>query len=147
METVASVLYARLRNLSAICKAMTPERSAEFVSEVRAVLEGGIARENGIIAMVRPDSLLAVFSNDADVRPDHARRSLHAALVCVYSVMELSKQVALRMGDAELPPLALAAGVHLGKVEVDVGRQGGTSGMIRAGGEAVEIARARECCP
>lgn len=144
METVASVLYARLRNLSAICKAMTPERSAEFVSEVRAVLEGGIARENGIIAMVRPDSLLAVFSNDADVRPDHARRSLHAALVCVYSVMELSKQVALRMGDAELPPLALAAGVHLGKVEVDVGRQGGTSGMIRAGGEAVEIARALE---
>lgn len=144
MEIVASVLYARLRNVAAICKALTPERSAEFVSEVRTMLEGAIAREGGIIAMARPDSVLAVFFNDTETRPDHARRALHAALVCVYDAMELSKQIVMREGGATLPPLTLTIGVHLGKVDVDVGNHTRASGLIRAGGEAPEVARALE---
>jgi tRNA A-37 threonylcarbamoyl transferase component Bud32/class 3 adenylate cyclase len=144
MEIVASVLYARLRNVAAICKALTPERSAEFVSEVRTMLERAISRESGIIAMARPDSVLAIFFNDGDVRPDHARRALHAALVCVYDAMELSKQIVMRDGGAALPPLTLTVGVHLGKVDVDVNSHGGASGLIRASGEAPEIARALE---
>src|SRR5512143_185149 len=144
MESIATVLYARLRNVLAICNAMTQQRSVEFVAELRNVLEGPIARQNGVVAMARPDSILAVFSNEADVAPDHARRSLHAALLCVYGAMELSKQMAMRADGADLPPLALAVGVHLGKVEVSMGRQGSTSGLIRATGEAVEIARALE---
>src|SRR5476651_1344787 len=132
METIASVLYARLRNVAAICKALTPERSAEFVSEVRSMLERAISRESGIIAMARPDSVLAIFFNDGDVRPDHARRALHAALVCVYDAMELSKQIVMRDGGAGLPPLTLTVGVHLGKVDVDVDNHGRASGLIRA---------------
>jgi len=144
MEIIASVLYARLRNVAAICKALTPERSAEFVSEVRSMLEGAISRESGIIAMARPDSVLAIFFNDGEVRPDHARRALHAALVCVYDAMELSKQIVMRDGGAGLPPLTLTVGVHLGKVDIDLGNHGRASGLIRAGGEAPEIARALE---
>jgi serine/threonine-protein kinase PpkA len=144
MESIATVLYARLRNVLAICNAMTQQRSVEFVAELRNVLEGPIARQNGVVAMARPDSILAVFSNEADVAPDHARRSLHAALLCVYGAMELSKQMAMRDDGANLPPLSLAVGAHLGKVEVSMGRQGSTSGLIRATGEAVEIARALE---
>lgn len=142
MEAIASILYVRATNLTAICQLMAPAQSADFVSALRSLLEGAIARENGIIAQVRPDSVLAVFSNDADARPDHARRSLHAALVCVYSAMELSKQMALRDQAAAPPPLALSVGVHLGRVDVDVGRAGATSGEIRASGEACEFARA-----
>jgi len=144
MESVATVLYARLRNVMAICNAMTQERSAEFVSELRNVLEGPIAKQNGIVAMVRHDSILAVFSNEEDVAPDHARRALHAALVGIYGAVEMSKQLAMRAETAALPPLVLALGIHIGKVETSLGRQGSTSGLIRATGEAVEIARALE---
>lgn len=144
METIASVLYARLRNVAAICKALTPERSAEFVSEVRTMLENAIGREGGVIAMARPDSILAVFSSDSNRRPDHARRALHAGLICVYSAMELSKQMVMREGRAVLPPLTLTVGVHLGSVDLDTDRQGGAGGLIRASGEAAEIARALE---
>ena len=144
METIATVVYARLRNVLAICNAMSPLRSAEFVGELRSALEGPIAKQNGVVAMVRPDSILAVFSNEAEVVPDHARRGLHAALVSIYGAMELSKQLAMRAEGAAMPPLSLAVGVHIGKVEVSLGRQGSTSGLIRATGEAVEIARALE---
>jgi class 3 adenylate cyclase len=144
METVATVLYARLRNTLAICNAMTPERSAEFVTELRGVLEEQIARQNGIVAMVRPDSILAVFSNEPEVPPDHARRGLHAALLVVYGCMELSKRLAARTPGLSVPPLSLAVGVHIGRLDVRLGRKGSSSGLIRATGEAVEIARALE---
>lgn len=144
METVATVLYARLRNTLAICNAMTPERSAEFVAELRDVLADQIARQNGIVAMLRPDSVLAVFSNEPDAPPDHARRGLHAAILLVYSSVELGKRMSSRLADIPFPALSLAVGVHLGKLEVRLGRKGSSSGLIRATGEAVEIARALE---
>ena len=144
MESVATVLYARLRNVLAICNGMSPERAAALVGELRNILEGPVAKQNGIVAMVRHDSILAVFSNDQETAPDHARRALHAAVLAVYETMEMSKQLALRADTASAPPLALAVGVHLGPVEVGMGRQGSTSGLIRATGEAVEIARALE---
>jgi len=144
MESVATVLYARLRNVLAICNGMSPERAAALVGELRNILEGPVAKQNGIVAMVRHDSILAVFSNDQETAPDHARRALHAAVLAVYETMEMSKQLALRADTAAAPPLALAVGVHLGSVEVGMGRQGSTSGLIRATGEAVEIARALE---
>ena len=144
MESIATVLYLRLRNVLAICNGMAPERAAALVGQLRSILEGPVAKQNGIVAMVRHDSILAVFSNDETVPPDHARRALHAAVLAVYETMEMSKQLALRPDTAAAPPLALAVGVHLGSVEVGMGRQGATSGLIRATGEAVEIARALE---
>ena len=147
MESIATVLYARLRNVLAICNGMTPEQAAALVGELRSILEGPIAKQNGIVAMVRHDAILAVFSNDAESAPDHARRALHAAVLAVYETMEMSKQLAMRADTAAVTaaaPLALAVGIHLGSVEVGMGRQGSTSGLIRATGEAVEIARALE---
>jgi class 3 adenylate cyclase len=144
VESIATVLYARLRNVLAICNGMSSERTAALVGELRNILEGPVAKQNGIVAMVRHDSILAVFSNDAETAPDHARRALHAAVLAVYETMEMSKQLAMRADTAAAAPLALAIGVHLGSVEVGMGRQGSTSGLIRATGEAVEIARALE---
>jgi len=144
METFATVLYARFRNLVPIFNVVTSERSAELAAALRGVLEGSIARNNGIVAQLRADSVLAVFANEAEAKPDHARRALHAALTTVYETAELNERLSAWTGEENLPPLAVAAGVHIGKLDVAPNR-GTTSGTVRASGDAVEIARVLEC--
>jgi class 3 adenylate cyclase len=144
METVATVLYARLRNVLPICRGLDPERSAEFATELRSVLQDPIAKHNGFVAQMRPDSILAVFANGPESKPDHARRALHAALLTVYQTAELRERVAGWSADDAAAPLGVAAGVHIGKVEITPARAG-NSGAVRVSGEAVEIARALEC--
>ena len=143
METVATILYARLRNVLPTCNAMPPHLSASFVDELRGVLETPISRQNGVVVQRRPDSILAIFANEANEKPDHARRALHAATLAVYETAELNRRNAERLRQSA-PPLMVAAGVHLGRVEVAPGARG-TSGAVRAIGEAVEIARVLEC--
>jgi serine/threonine-protein kinase PpkA len=144
METVATVLYARLRNVLPICKGLSPDRSAELASELRSVLQDPIAKHNGVVAQMRPDSVLAVFANGPESKPDHARRALHAALLTVYQTAGLRERIAEWTEDDAAAPLGVAAGVHIGKVEVTPARSG-NSGAVRISGEAVEIARALEC--
>ena len=143
METVATILYARLRNVLPACQAMPPRLSAGFVDELRGVLETPIARQNGVIVQRRPDSILAIFANQPSEKPDHAKRALHAATLAVYETAALNRRNAERLRQNP-PPLTVAAGVHLGRVEVAPAARG-TSGAVRAIGEAVEIARALEC--
>ena len=143
METVATFLYARLRNVAPICQSMSGESLAGFIGEVQRVLSEPIAKQGGIIAQLRADSILAVFANDADTKPDHAQRALHAAVVAVFEVVQLSARTATRADAGGLPALSLAVGVHLGTAEVGPGGRG-SSGMVRAVGEAVEIARLLE---
>jgi hypothetical protein len=61
----------------------------------------------------------------------------------VHETVQLSHRVAARPEAAGLPPLTLAVGVHLGTGEV-TRRTSGAAGMVRAMGEAVEIARLLE---
>src|SRR6478752_6863060 len=107
METFATVLYARFRNVVPIFNTIASERSAELAEALRGVLEGSITRHNGIVAQMRADSILAVFANEAEAKPDHARRALHAALTTVYETAELNERLAAWSGDAGLPPLAV----------------------------------------
>src|SRR4051812_20173437 len=136
METVATIVYARLRNVLPVCNAMPSQFSAPFVDELRGVLENAIARQNGVIAQQRADSILAVFANAPDERPDHARRALHAAILAVYETAALNRRVAERLPQDAAPRLSLAAGVHLGRIDVAPGARG-TSGALRATGECV----------
>ena len=143
METVATFLYARLRNVAPICQSISGENLAGFIGEVQRVLSEPIAKQGGIIAQLRADSILAVFANDTDAKPDHAQRALHAAVVAVFEAVQLSARTATRADAGGLPALSLAVGVHLGAADVGPGGRG-SSGMVRAVGEAVEIARLLE---
>lgn len=143
MDTVATYFYARLRNVSAISQSMSGDNLANFIGEVRRVLSEPVAKQGGIIAQLRADSILAVFANDPDAKPDHAQRALHAAVIAVFEAVQLSGRMATRADAAGLPALSLAVGVHLGTAEVGPGGRG-SSGMVRAVGEAVEIARLLE---
>ena len=68
METVATFLYARLRNVAAICQSMAGDDLATFVGEVRRVLSEPVAKQGGVIAQLRADSILAVFATSRVAR-------------------------------------------------------------------------------
>ncbi|HMA89427.1 MAG TPA: protein kinase [Burkholderiales bacterium] len=144
METVATVLYARLRNMLPVCNAMGQGADAEFVEELRGTLQKPVAKQNGVLAQIRPDSILAIFANEPETRPDHARRALQAALLIVYQAAELNQRLHAEMDAEGLVPLAVSVGAHMGRVEIEPARPG-NSGAVRASGDAVEIARALEC--
>ena len=143
-STVATFMYARLHNFSAVCNAMGPDEAAAFVNEVRRMLTDGVMRLGGEIAQRRPDSILAVFSNKPDEKkPNHAQRGLHAAILAVHEAVQLAQAISARAEFAALPPLTLAVGVHLGAAELS--RRGNPgSGKVHAVGDAVEVARLLE---
>src|SRR5665647_1330029 len=87
-KTVATFLYARLHNFTAICQNLSGDELTTFVNEARRILSAPVIKLGGEIAQRRPDSILAVFSNKADARrPDHAQRGLHAAILAVYCLL------------------------------------------------------------
>ena len=142
--TVATFLYARLHNFSAVANALGPEEAASFVNEVRRVLTEPVLKLGGEVAQRRPDSILAVFSNKADDRkPNHAQRGLHAGILAVHEAVQLAQLVASRPQLAGLPALSLAAGIHLGAAELSRRNNGG-SVKVHAIGDAVEVARLLE---
>ena len=143
-QTVATFVYARVHNFAQVCQAMAATELTSFVNEVRNILSDVVLKLGGEIAQRRPDSILAVFSNSPDApKPDHAQRGLHAAIVAVHEIVQLARRVAAEPHTADLPPLTLAVGVHLGAAEV-APRAKGKKGMVHAVGEAVELARLLE---
>jgi serine/threonine-protein kinase PpkA len=142
-STVATFLYARLHNFSAICQSLAGDELTVFVNEVRHALSDPLNKLGGEIARRRPDSILAVFSNQPDsCKPDHAQRGLHAAILTVYEAVQLSARVAFQAASPQRPRLALAVGVNLGAAEITRGVR--SNGMVHAEGEAVEVARLLE---
>lgn len=142
--TVATFVYARLHNFTAVCNALGPDEAASFVNEVRRMLTDPVLKLGGEVAARRPDSILAVFSNKPDDRkPNHAQRGLHAAILAVHDAVQLAQVVAQRPHLAGLPPLTLAAGVHLGPAELSRRNNGGQA-KVHAVGDAVEVARLLE---
>lgn len=138
---VATFLYARLHHFSEVCQTMTTDEQTGFVTEVRRLLTESVVKLGGEVAQRRPDSILAVFSNEPDApRLDHAQRGLHAAMLLVHESVQLARKLAARPESEGLPMLTLAAGVHLGPAEVTPRRSGG----VHAVGEAVEVARLLE---
>ena len=143
-QTVATFVYARVHNFAQVCQAMAATELTSFVNEVRNILSEVVLKLGGEIAQRRPDSILAVFSNAPDaLKPDHAQRGLHAAIVAVHEIVQLARQIAAEPHTADLQPLTLAVGVHLGAADV-APRARGTKGMVHAVGEAVELARLLE---
>jgi len=141
---IATFLFARLNQFAAVCQAMSADEAASFVNEVRRMLSDAVTGLGGEIAQRRPDSILAVFTDKPDsTKPDHAQRALHAAVVAVHESVQLAKKVAERLQSQDVPPLALAVGVHLGSGQISR-RANSSTGMVRARGEAVEVARLLE---
>lgn len=143
-RTDATFLYARLHHFASICRRLAGEELTAFVNEARRVLSDPVTKLGGEIAQRRPDSILAVFSNQPHAaKPDHAQRALHAAILAVYESVQLAQSTAQQLQPQGLPSLTLAVGVNLGQAEIS-GRGARSNGMVHVAGEAVEIARLLE---
>lgn len=139
--TLATFMYARMRNFGAACETMSAPELTSFVNEVRRILSSAALKLGGEIAQRRPDSIMCVFTDRPEDRiPVHAKRALHAAILTVHEATQIATRVAARPQSAGVPPLSIAIGVHLGEGDV-VPRTTNTPGMVHATGEAVEIAR------
>jgi class 3 adenylate cyclase len=142
--TLATFLYARLRNFNPACHALGGTDLTTFMAEVRRILSDAPLKLGGEIAQRRPDSILCAFSDrPEDAVPTHAKRALHAAILTVHEMVQMINRLATRPQAAALPPLSIAVGVHLGPGEITP-RTISTPGMVIATGEAVEIARLLE---
>ena len=128
MESIATVLYARLRNVLAICNGMAPERASALVGQLRSILEGPVAKQNGIVAMVRHDSILAVFSNDEETAPDHARRALHARSAGRLRDHGDEQAARIAPGYGGSAAARAAVGVHRGERRVGMGARAAPAG-------------------
>lgn len=143
--TLATFMYVRLRNFNAACQSLSGADLTAFVNDVRRALSSAAVKLGGEIGQRRPDSILCVFSHRPEDRmPTHARRGLHAAVLTVHECVKLASRFAARAESAQLPPLAIAVGVHLGTGEVTPRTTNNSPGMVHATGEAVEIARLLE---
>jgi class 3 adenylate cyclase len=137
---LATFMYARVRNFNAACQTMQGSELAEFVNEVRRILQKAALELGGHVAQRRPDSILCAFTHrDEDALPTHAKRALHAAILTVHQCVQLADRIAARPQSAGKPPLSIAVGVHLG--HGDVRARASNPEMVSATGEAVEIAR------
>lgn len=139
-SVVSTIVYARLHHFSEACNAMGADEAAAFVNEVRRILTEPVLKLGGEVANRRPDSILAVFSNKPEDKPNHAQRGLHAGILAVHEAVQLAQALAARPEFAHLPGLTLAVGVHLGVA--DLSRR--NNGKVHAVGEAVEVARLLE---
>ena len=144
MDSIATILYSRLHNVARLGEAGPEAYGAELQQELRAVLCKPIAQHDGIVAQQRGDSILAIFGNEPEDKPDHAKRAISAAISAVHELAQLNRRIARRAPLAPPPRLALASGVHLGNVEV-APAPAGSGAAVRATGEAVEVARLLEC--
>ena len=142
---VATFMYARVHNFSAVCQGMTTEELTSFLNEVRRILSAAALELGGEIAHRRPDSILCVFAhNPQDRVPTDAKRALHAAILTVHECVNLAARVAARARTADAPALSMAIGLHLGVADVVPRAVNKNTATVHATGEAVEIARLLE---
>ena len=142
-QAVATFLYARLHNFSAVCNALGPDEAASFVNEVRRLLTESVMKLGGEVAQRRPDSILAVFSNKPDdkAQPRAARPARgHPGRARGGAAAQARRQPPQL---AHLPMLTLAVGVHLGLAELSRRSNAGNT-KVHAAGDAVEVARLLE---
>src|SRR6185369_1779683 len=91
--TLATFMYARMRNFTAACQTLAGAELTSFVNEVRRILSASALSLGGEIAQRRPDSILCVFSQKpVDKIPTHAKRALHAAILTVHECMQLASR-------------------------------------------------------
>ena len=107
--TVATFMYARMHNFSAVCNAMGPDEAAAFVTEVRRMLTEGVTKLGGEVAQRRPDSILAVFSNKPDQETHHRATRTACGILAVHEAVQLAQAIATRAELANLAALTLAS--------------------------------------
>jgi adenylate cyclase len=111
-EREATILFGDLRGFSGIAAAYPPQAVFELLNECFVRLSEIAARHEGTIDKFIGDSIMLVFSRDAQSPAEDARRGVHCAVDMQIAMDEANR--ALR--DSKRPELYLGIGINTGKV-------------------------------
>lgn len=110
-EQEATVLFADIRDFTALSHTMKPADVVLLLNEYFAEMVDEIFKRNGILDKFIGDAIYAVFAPPLAVE-DQAKRALECALGMLERLEGLNR-VRLARGD---PPLRIGIGIHTGKL-------------------------------
>jgi class 3 adenylate cyclase len=93
----ASVLFADIRSFSTIAKAHSPEEVIELLNDYFKVIFSVIAAEDGVVAQIAGDGIMAIFGAPAP-QDDHCLRAVRSAIEIVTQIAAFNRR---RANDAK----------------------------------------------
>jgi len=110
-ERAVTVMFADIRNFTALCERMSPHQSLDLLNRYLACINGVIDRHEGIIDKYTGDGVMALFGAPI-ARIDDPKRAILAALEIIGKIDVLGRDLA-REG---LPNPAIGIGINTSQV-------------------------------
>ena len=114
-EMTVTVLFSDIRNFTTISEKLTAHEVVEMLNTYFARVCEPILAERGNVNKYIGDAVMAMFGSPVPY-PDHARRSVRAALSMLAAADEFKIWMHERFGDRGLPEFAIGIGLHTGVV-------------------------------
>ena len=138
--TVATVMFADIRNFTTYSERLTAEQIAELLNAYFESVCQPIVRNGGRIAKLIGDGIMVVFEARAeDGEDNHARRAVRAGLGVVLAANRFGDWFKQHFDLSGLPEFATGVGVHTGDLmEVRIGPPGAED--LTVVGDSVNVA-------
>ena len=114
-EMMVTVLFCDIRNFTTISEKLTAHEVVEMLNTYFGQVCAPILAERGNVNKYIGDAVMAMFGSPVPY-PDHARRSIKAALGMLKAVDEFRGWMEQRFGDRGLPRFDIGIGLHTGTV-------------------------------
>lgn len=92
-ERIVTVLFADIRDFTALCESQTPHRSLDLLNRYLGRISTVIEKHGGIIDKFTGDGVMALFGAPI-AGTDDAERAVHAALEILDRIRDLSRELA-----------------------------------------------------
>jgi class 3 adenylate cyclase len=138
--TVATVMFADIRNFTTYSERLTAEQIAELLNAYFESVCQPIVRNGGRIAKLIGDGIMVVFeAREEDGEDNHARRAVRAGLGVVLAANRFGDWFKQHFDLGGLPEFATGVGVHTGDLmEVRIGPPGAED--LTVVGDSVNVA-------
>jgi serine/threonine-protein kinase PpkA len=138
--TVATVLFADIRNFTTYSERLTAGQIAELLNAYFEVVCQPIVRNGGRIAKLIGDGIMVVFEARAeDGEDNHARRAIRAGLGIVLAANGFGEWFKRHFDMGGVPEFATGVGIHTGDLmEVRIGPPGAED--LTVVGDSVNVA-------
>jgi serine/threonine-protein kinase PpkA len=138
--TVATVLFADIRNFTTYSERLTAGQIAELLNAYFETVCQPIVRNGGRIAKLIGDGIMVVFeARAADGEDNHARRAIRAGLGIVLAANKFGEWFKQHFDMGGVPEFATGVGIHTGDLmEVRIGPPGAED--LTVVGDSVNVA-------
>ena len=138
--TVATVLFADIRNFTTYSERLTAGQIAELLNAYFEAVCQPIVRNGGRIAKLIGDGIMVVFeARDEDGEDNHARRAIRAGLGIVLAANGFGEWFKQHFDMGGVPEFATGVGIHTGDLmEVRIGPPGAED--LTVVGDSVNVA-------